>query len=281
MPTLSLSGHKVRYADEAHSHAAGGHTHSHDTDLTGVSADDHHAETHGHASHTGIGAADHHGAFVQTDHDVLPNPHHSNANDHAASHTHASHTGIGATDHHSNANDHVRAHDPIATADHSPFPGGTANFLRADGTWNPPPGGGTANLLWPLHADGSANLTLTNQANSEQFLGNSNRNIVKLDLTNYADVRLRIRVAVGSASVNNPRVYLEYRATTFSTTIGDYLAIGASAVNVSLTTAGWVETAWIALVAGAKADVWIALLQNGGDAAADPALGCAYVEFRA
>ena len=280
MPTLSLSGHKVRYADEAHSHAAGGHTHSHDTDLTGVSADDHHV------------------GFVQADHDALPNPHHSNVDDHATSHTHASHTGIGPTDHHSNANDHAASHThgshtgigtddhhardhSIIGATHTSFPGGTTNFLRADATFAAPPGGGTANIIYPLHADGSSNLTLTNQANSEQFLGNSNRNIVKLDLTNYTDVRLRIRVAVGSASVNNPRVYLEYRATTFSTTIGDYLAIGASAVNVSLTTAGWVETAWIALVAGAKADVWIALLQNGGDAAADPALGNAYVEFRA
>ena len=64
------------------------------------------------ATHAGSA---HHPAFVQADHDALPNPHHSNANDHAASHTLASHsarahsdlTGIGATDHHSNALDHA------------------------------------------------------------------------------------------------------------------------------------------------------------------------------
>ena len=92
-----------------------------------------------------------HTAFVQADHDALANPHHSNANDHAASHTLASHsakahsdlTGIGATDHHSNANDHVNAilnHDILTP--HTGFPGGTANFLRADGTFAAPPGGG-------------------------------------------------------------------------------------------------------------------------------------------
>ena len=47
-------------------------------DLGGVTADQHHAQSHTHASHTGIGANDHH----------------------AQSHSHASHTGIGASDHH-------------------------------------------------------------------------------------------------------------------------------------------------------------------------------------
>jgi hypothetical protein len=51
-----------------------------------------HAQSHTHASHTGIGASDHHTAFVQADHDGLPNPHHSNANDHAQSHTLTSHS---------------------------------------------------------------------------------------------------------------------------------------------------------------------------------------------
>ncbi|MBI3936931.1 MAG: hypothetical protein HY323_08135 [Betaproteobacteria bacterium] len=78
-----------------------------------------HAEAHAHASHSGIGASDHHTSFVQADHDALANPHHSNANDHVASHTLASHsarahsdlTGIGASDHHSNANDHANTLD--------------------------------------------------------------------------------------------------------------------------------------------------------------------------
>jgi len=110
---------------------------------------------HTHASHDAIGPADHHGAFVQADHDGLPNPHHSNANDHAQSHTHSSHTGIGPADHHgafvqsdhdglpnphhSSAGDHTRLHTVTQTLDHT-FPGGST-FLRADGTWASPPGG--------------------------------------------------------------------------------------------------------------------------------------------
>lgn len=61
----------------------------------------------------------HHAAFVQADHDALPNPHHSNANDHA------------------------RQHSATSVADHT-FPGGTTNFMRADGTFAAPPGGSAA-----------------------------------------------------------------------------------------------------------------------------------------
>jgi len=139
------------FALEAHTHPGGGTLHE---DLTDVTSDQHHPQSHTHASHTGIGAGDHHAAFVQADHDGLPNPHHAEshthashtgigANDHhAQSHTHASHTGIGATDHHSNANDHVRAHVVAETLDHT-FPGGNT-FLRADGVWASPPGGSEA-----------------------------------------------------------------------------------------------------------------------------------------
>jgi len=38
---------------------------------------------------------------------------------HPQSHSHGSHTGIGATDHHSNANDHVRAHVVAEALDHT------------------------------------------------------------------------------------------------------------------------------------------------------------------
>ena len=118
----------------------------------------------------------HHVSFTQTNHDALANPHHSNANDHAQSHTHASHTGIGATDHHSNATDHAnteavhswhtahhtRLHTVVDTLDHT-FPGGTANFRRADGTWNAPGGGGGGNAtVMHLVAYAALSKTMTN-----------------------------------------------------------------------------------------------------------------------
>jgi hypothetical protein len=52
-----------------------------------------------------------------------------------ATRAHSSLTGIGTGDH------HAQAHSVIG-GDHSGFPGGTTNFLRADGTFAAPPGGG-------------------------------------------------------------------------------------------------------------------------------------------
>ena len=107
-----------------------------------------------------VGANDHHVAFVQADHDGLPNPHHSNANDHAASHAHSSHTGIGADDHHATSHADAQHSDgpnsktthttPVMVASgalhaagHVPDPGvtgGTTKFLREDATFDVPPG---------------------------------------------------------------------------------------------------------------------------------------------
>ncbi len=134
-------------------------------------------------------------------------------------------------------------------------------------------------LILPIHGDASANVTMTNQANSEQFLGNSNRNIFHIDLTGYTEARLCARVVTGSASANTPRIYAEYH-TAYSTTAGDYSDIGTSAVSVSLTTAGYVSTSWVALASGAKADVYVTVFQNGGDGAADPAVGPVSLQFR-
>lgn len=130
-----------------------------------------------------------------------------------------------------------------------------------------------------VHSDGSANITMTNQPNSEQFLGNSNRNITKIDLTHYTQVRLITRVVTNSASANTPRVYAEYH-TSFTTTVGTFSDIGSSAVNCSLASTGVIDSGWIDLVAGAKADVFVTVLQNGGDGAADPAVGGVYLHFR-
>lgn len=138
---------------------------------------------------------------------------------------------------------------------------------------------GVSFAIVSFHADGGANLTLTNQANAEQFLGNSNRNITKIDLTNFSQARLVARVVTGSASANTPRIYLQYH-TSFTTTAATYSDIGESAINCSLTNAGLIDSGWINLVAGAQADIFLTVLQNGGDAAADPALGIVEAHFR-
>lgn len=48
-------GHASLSGVSADQHHAQSHTHSHDTELTGVSADDHHAQSHTHASHPTTG----------------------------------------------------------------------------------------------------------------------------------------------------------------------------------------------------------------------------------
>lgn len=131
----------------------------------------------------------------------------------------------------------------------------------------------------PFQSNAAANLTLTNQANTLQFLGNSNRNILKADLSRYSKVRIVARVVTLSASVNSPRVIVRY-ITTFSTTAANFLDIGTSEVNASLSATGVVTSSWIDLSANAKADVFITILQHGGDGVADPALGPIMVQFK-
>jgi hypothetical protein len=136
-------------------------------------------------------------------------------------------------------------------------------------------------LIVPFHCDASNPATATNQANAEQFLVNSSRNIVKVDLSKYTQVRLTTRVVTGSVSVNNPRLYVEYYVGSFSTTVSDYLDIGTSAVSTSIASTGMIDSGWINMVAGAKVDnVFLTILQNGGDGAADPSFGLINVQFR-
>jgi hypothetical protein len=127
---------------------------------------------------------------------------------------------------------------------------------------------------------GDANvLTLTNQASTEQFLGNNNRHVLGVDLTDMGEVRLCVRVTTGSASVNSPRLRLRYR-TSFSTAVADYADIGTSEVSASLASTGFIKGSWIALDASAKADVFLCATQIGGDATASPGVCHIFAEFR-
>jgi hypothetical protein len=95
------------------------HTHPYEASgavATHAAAGDPHAGYLTPAEHT-TGLSGHHTSFVQADHDALANPHHSSANDHA------------------------RQHSITSASDHT-FPGGTTTYLRADGTFATPAGGG-------------------------------------------------------------------------------------------------------------------------------------------
>jgi hypothetical protein len=145
------------------------------------------------------------------------------------------------------------------------------------------PAGGSAVLTIPINAGATANITLTNQVATEQFLANSNRNITRYDLTGYTEARLIARVITGSASANSPRVRVMYDLVSggFSTAIGNFTNIAnAGEVACSMTTAGVIDSGWVAISATAQADSYLAVTQIGGDGVADPALGPITLFFR-
>lgn len=143
------------------------------------------------------------------------------------------------------------------------------------------PSGGV--LTIPIHADATASITLTNQVSTEQFLGNNNRNIFRENLSTFTDARLVARVVTGSASANSPRIRLMYDLVSggFSTTIGNFASAAASGdIACSMTTAGVIDSGWVALNATAKADTYLAVTQIGGDGVADPVLGLVTLYLR-
>lgn len=149
--------------------------------------------------------------------------------------------------------------------DHSGGDGGTIAYSTLSGL---PP----ITMCLPFHAIASTNITLTSQASGHDWLGSS-RTQLQVDLTGYSQIRFVVRVMTGSASANTPIVYLRYR-TTFSATAGDFTdSPGTSAVQCSMTSTGAIDTGWIDLASGAKADIHLGCFVSGGDGSASPALG--------
>ena len=157
--------------------------------------------------------------------------------------------------------------------------GGTTNFLRADGTFAAPAGGGGSGQLAVVMTAGDANVTWTNMPAAVTFFQGSHRGATRVDLTPYTQVRLVVNkqgVAGAAASI----VRLRY-ITAFSTTVGNWLTIGSSELSLPVNNTNTVTaTSWINLVAGAIADVFITLDGSGGDGALDPVFGKIVAQFR-
>lgn len=132
-------------------------------------------------------------------------------------------------------------------------------------------------MLVEFHARGDASMTLTDVAAGDAFLGKSNSNIRRADLTDFTQVRFHCRVT--GAATAGTLLKLRYH-TAFSTTIGDFVDAGTSAVQLDIASTGHVTTSWIDLAAGAKADVFLAPVQTGGDGATDPSIRYLAAEFR-
>lgn len=153
----------------------------------------------------------------------------------------------------------------------------TVNGLALTGNITVPHG---ATLYY--HSDAAASVALTNQSSSEAFFTqNNNRSVHKFNATNYTHVRIVVNVIGLSASVNSPRLYPKY-ITTNDASIANFTTIGTGLTTeaASLAAVDIVASDWIALPAGAKADVFFAVAQNGGDGAADPATGSVSLQFK-
>lgn len=126
----------------------------------------------------------------------------------------------------------------------------------------------------------SAAVAFTNQPNSEQLILSGNGRIIwKGDLSQYRECRLIIRVSIGSVSVNNPRLYLQYNAGA-SPFIG-FAPISTVEHACSMTNTGFVDTGWFDMVSGACVNnVHIQPYTNGGNGSADPAVDNIRAMFR-
>ena len=136
-------------------------------------------------------------------------------------------------------------------------------------------------LRCPFHSHSTDTVSPKAHPSTDQFLINASHTIQKADLAGYSEVRMWNQVTTSSASANTPEIVLKYH-TVFSTTVGDYSAIGTSAVSNTLASTGFKDTGWIALAAGAKIDdCFFHIIQTGGDSSAQPLIGGALVvEFR-
>jgi hypothetical protein len=138
---------------------------------------------------------------------------------------------------------------------------------------------GPASLLCvPLVAD-AAGVTLTNMLAALGFFNASHRYATKVELTNFTQVRLVVNKQ-GTAGAAASKIILRYR-TAFDATAANWLDIGASEVSCAINVQNTVvASAWINLVAGAKADVFICPLMSGGDGVLDPIIGNVVAEFK-
>jgi len=107
------------------------------------------------------------------------------------------------------------------------------------------------------------------------------KGIERADLSGgYTQVRLRMNKQ-GTAGAAASKLILRYKAAPFTQAVADYADIGASEVSLACNSANaFSETAWIDLISGARADVFLALLGSGGDGILDPAFGTIVAEFK-
>lgn len=161
--------------------------------------------------------------------------------------------------------------------------GGTANYLRADGTWAATPGHGTAYhyMFVTFVADATANTSLTNMPSAEDYLDSSQKGMAKADLSQFTHCRLAIRRMAGAAAAGTPKLELQYATSNPSSTFvgSEWTPSGAEVVLTSTNT--MLDSGWISMPGGMKIDdVYLHIIMSGGDGTADPVVGSIRAQFR-
>lgn len=110
--------------------------------------------------------------------------------------------------------------------------------------------------------------TVTNSPEQRNFL---------LDLSGYTQCRLTVSTGVVGAAA--ARIILRYGAA-YASDASSYLAMATTEVAASIAAVGVSTSGWQDIVSGAKADVIVSLLGDGGDSTADPRVYSVVAEFR-
>lgn len=125
-----------------------------------------------------------------------------------------------------------------------------------------------------------ASTTWTDMPSAETFFNGANRGSTGVDLTNYTQVRLKVTM-LGTGCVSGGVITLKYKTGNTWTNVASFSTIGASAVTAACDVTSTIsDSGWINLVAGAKADVSIAISGTGGDGVVDPTFGNINAQFR-
>lgn len=159
-----------------------------------------------------------------------------------------------------------------------PSDGDTLTWNSAASKWEPAPIIAPVVQIWDVgFRDGAG--TWTNMPAAETLLYGDGGTIFRLDLTDFNEVRLGLNM-LGTAGNTGSKIILKY-ATGYTFTIGSYFNIGTSEVSCALTTLNsYQQSAWIPLAAGAKADVYVAVMGINGNGTIDPILGAIRAQFR-
>ena len=113
-----------------------------------------------------------------------------------------------------------------------------------------------------------------------RFFLNTHKYVTLLDLAQFSECRIVVnrQGVVGAAGYS---LGVVYRSAGFSPNVIDYSSIGTSPVSVNVSASNTVvASSWIALTAGAKSDVAVAVTSTNGDGVIDPIFGSIFLQFR-